>query len=224
MSGADKTAAHHGTRNRLYIHARGAGAVPVLEAADVLNVLGIPGAEGAGVGGGTARSRERPADVLLCRAQDVRVGAAGGTAVGRVALDVGIVCPQAAVHLDNAQGCLGAAEAYTRTKCDRAQMAERCRVAGVVFQPMIFESLGGVSVEAERVIKSLNRMVAENQDTPYGEVATRFWQRLSIDLQRAGHRAFSRRVARGKDLEGEGMGVFSGSGVFLTEAEGSLHA
>jgi hypothetical protein len=91
------------------------------------------------VGVGTGGGRERPADVLLCRAQDVRVGAAGGSAVGRVALDVGIVCPQAGVHLDNAQEVLGAAEAYSRTKCDRAQMAERCRVAGVVFQPMIFE-------------------------------------------------------------------------------------
>jgi hypothetical protein len=162
--------------------------------------------------------------VLLCRAQDVWVGAAGGAAAGRVALDVGIVCPQATFHLDTAQERVGAAEAYTRTKCDRAQMGERCRVAGVVFQPMIFESLGGVSIEAERVMKSLNRMVAENQDTPYGEVATRFWQRLSIDLQRAGHRAFSRRVARGKDLDGEGGGVFAGSGAFLTEAEGALHA
>ena len=175
MSGGDKTAAHHCTRNRLYIHARGAGTVPFLEAADVLNVLGIPGVEGKGVAGGNTRSRERPADVLLCRAQDVSVGGAGGAAVGRVALDIGIVCPQAAVHLVSAQESLGAAEAYTRTKCDRAQMVERCRVAGVVFQPMIFESLGGVSIEAERVIKSLNRMVAENQNTPYGEVATWFW-------------------------------------------------
>ena len=79
-------------------------------------------------------------------------------------------------------------------------------------------------MEAERVIKSLSRMVAENQDTPYGEVATQFWQRLSIDLQRARHRAFSRRVARGKDLEGECGGVFVGLSAFLTEAEGSLHA
>ena len=69
-------------------------------------------------------------------------------------------------------------------------MVETCRVAGVVFQPMIFESLGGVSVEAERVIKSLSRMVAENQDTPYGEVATRFWQRVSIDIQRGGAQGF----------------------------------
>ena len=88
MSGGDKTATHHCIRNRLYIHAKGAGAVPVLEAADVLNVLGVPGQEGEGGAGGTARSRERPADVLLCRAQDVRVGAAGGAAAGRVALDV----------------------------------------------------------------------------------------------------------------------------------------
>jgi len=59
---------------------------------------------------------------------------------------------------------------------------------------MIFESLGGVSGEAERVIKSLNKAVAENTDTSESEVATLFWQRLSIDIQRSGHRAFARRV------------------------------
>ena len=47
---------------------------------------------------------------------------------------------------------------------------------------------------------------------------------MSIDIQRAGHRAFARRVVRGNDLEGEGKGVFTGSGAFLMEAEGSLHA
>ena len=78
MSVGDETASHHCIRKRLYIHAKGAGAVPVLEAADVLNVLGIPEQEGDGGAGGIARSRERSADVLLCRAHDVRVGAAGG--------------------------------------------------------------------------------------------------------------------------------------------------
>ena len=48
---------------------------------------------------------------------------------------------------------------------------------------MTFKSLGGVSAETEKVIKNLNRMIAENQDTPHGEVATRFWQRVSIDIQ-----------------------------------------
>ena len=106
-----------------------------MEAADVLNVLGSVVWEG--VGGGNTRSQERPADVLLCRAQDVRVGVAGGAAVGRVGcwdcLSAG------GSTFGYAKERLGAAEAYTRTKCDRAQMAERW----VVLQPMIFESLGG---------------------------------------------------------------------------------
>ena len=39
--------------------------------------------------------------------------------------------------------------------------------------------------EAEAVIKCLNKMVAENNDTPELEVATQFWRRLSIDIQRS---------------------------------------
>ena len=90
----------------------------------------------------TGDTRERPADVLLCRAQDSIVGTGGGA--GRVALDIGIICPQATCHLANAaEEKVGAAEAYARTKCARAGIAQRCRDAGVVFQPLIFESLGG---------------------------------------------------------------------------------
>ena len=96
---------------------------------------------------------------------------------------------------------LGAAEDYVGIKCGRQNTEERCRNAGVVFQPMIFESLGGVSKEAELVIKSINKAVAENTDTSETEVATHFWQRLSIDIQRSGHRAFSRRL-RQRSLEG----------------------
>ena len=70
-----------------------------------------------------------------------------------------------------------------------------------MFQPLIFESLGGVGLEAERVIKSLNQVVAATTDSPHGEVATRFWQRVSIDMQRCQHRAFVRRVVGG-DVSG----------------------
>ena len=73
----------------------------------------------------------------------------------RAALDVGIVCPQAASHLGAAAADVcGAAEEYARTKCSPADMERRCGEVGVVFKPLIFESLGGVSVEAERVIKA----------------------------------------------------------------------
>ena len=59
---------------------------------------------------------------------------------------------------------------------------------------LIFESLGGVSLEADRVIKTMNRAVAANTDSPLGEVATRFWNKISVDIVRGSHRAFKRRT------------------------------
>ena len=149
--------------------------------------------------------RERPADVLLTGARNVRTGAAGVVS-GKIALDVGIVCPQAQSHLSDAAGeRLGAAEAYVKHKCGHHSVERRCRERGVVFQPMIFESTGGVSVEAEGVIKCLSKAVADNQDSPEGEVATLFWHRLAIDLQRAGHRALARRL-RQRGVDGGVLG------------------
>ena len=188
-----------------YSHSKRGATAPILEAGGILGTLGVDEGRGGGRGGRAradgGRNLERPADVLLCRAQDVRLGVAA-RGDGRVALDVGVVCPQAASHMATAAGeRLGAAEEYVRAKCGRQQTEERCRQAGVIFQPMIFESLGGVSGEAERVIKSLNKAVAENTDTSEMEVATHFWHRLAIDIQRSGHRAFSRRV---RQVDGEG--------------------
>ena len=96
--------------------------VPQLEASGVSRLLGLNTGDD---------TRERPADVLLCRAQDVVTGS-GGSGASRVALDIGIVCPQAAGHLATAaQERLGAAEEYVRTKCARADTERRCQEAGV---------------------------------------------------------------------------------------------
>jgi len=184
MGGGDKTVNHNEVRDDVYAQAKRSHLAPQLEAMGVSSLLGLEQARD---------TRERPADVLLCRAQDIIVGTGGGA--GRVALDIGIICPQAACHLENAaRERVGAAEAYARTKCARAGVAQRCRDAGVVFQPLIFESLGGVSLEADRVIKSMNRAVAANTDSPLGEVATRFWHKISVDIVRGGYRAFKRRT------------------------------
>ena len=64
----------------------------------------------------------------------------------------------------------------------------------MVFQPMIFESFGGVSAEAERVLKSLDKVVAANTDASEEVVATRFWRRVGVDILRANCRAFHRRL------------------------------
>ena len=153
---------------------------PILEARGVLAVLGVEdrqsGAVVLGVGNGD-NNRERPADVLLCRAQDVRTGD-GRRDHGRIALDVGITCPQAAYNVaEAATEQLGAVEKYVRAKCGRRDTERRCAEAGVCFQPMIFESLGGVSAEADGVIRCLNKAVALATDSLEGEVATLFWQR-----------------------------------------------
>jgi hypothetical protein len=99
---------------------------------------------------------------------------------------------------------LGAAEEYVRTKFARNEIGRRCREAGVVFQPMIFESFGGVSSEAERVIKSLNKAVAANSDVSEEAVATQFWHRVGVDILRGNCRAFHRRV--GGACWGRGLG------------------
>ena len=72
-----------------------------------------------------------------------------------------------------------------------------------------------MSAEAERVIKCLNKLVAVNNDSRDGEIAPLFWQRLSIDIQRAGHRACARRLSHkgGFGDGGVGWGVRGGFGL-----------
>jgi len=207
MSGGDKTLTHNVIRDNIYVHARKAHTMPRLEACGVTCLLGL---------GSVEEGQERPADVLLCRPQDISTGVRHGA--GRVALDIGIICPQAAGHLDSAsREPLGAAEVYARAKCGRGDMERRCRDAGVIFQPMIFESTGGVSVEAERVLKCLNKAVAVNSDTSEVVVATRFWQRIGIDLLRGSCRAFHRRlVDKNGGLESAGREIGFVTGLTVT--------
>ena len=107
----------------------------------------------------------------------------------------------------SAESC-GAAEEYGRTKCARADIARRCADVNIVFQPMIFESLGGVSSEADRVLKCLNKAVAVNTDTSEEVVATRFWQRIGVDILRGNCRSFHRRLVTGGNKEEAGYGYF----------------
>ena len=117
-AGGDKVVNHNCVRDAIYIHAARAHTAPRLEACGVSRLLGLDDASDRNV---------RPADVLLCRAQDVHTGV-GGAGAGKVALDVGIICPQAAGHLADAVGkSLGAAEEYVKTQCGRGDTERRCR-------------------------------------------------------------------------------------------------
>ena len=68
------------------------------------------------------------------------------------------------------------------------------------------------------VLKGINRIVAQNTGVSVGDVATRFWQRVSVDMQRHMHRALVRRVNRnGGSSDGLGRVV---DGVALLEELG----
>ena len=75
MAGGDKTAAHHCVRNDVYHHAGRGNTGPVLEAAGVLDMLGVQDAQG--------RLGERPADVAMeCTGSAYRYWGEGSTQGG----------------------------------------------------------------------------------------------------------------------------------------------
>ena len=116
----------------------------------------------------------------------------------KVALDVGIICPQAPDHINNTrEEVVGAAEAYARRKRGHQATEDKCRERGILFQPLIFESTESVSKEVEDTVKVICIAVADKTNSPYASIAQQLWRRLSVDIQRAGHRALTRRLADG---------------------------
>jgi hypothetical protein len=183
MGGGDAVARHNENRDTLHKQAKARGTRPELEKTKLL----------AGLNRNVNLGGRRPADTLLHSTGGIHT--ARGRQMGKIALDVGIVNPQAASHIHNAaRETLGAAKGYTQHKRERNDTDRLCMQAGVDYQPMVWESLGGCSAEASEVVKSLNRLVANNTNTPLAEVAHRFWQRTSVDLQKANHRAWAKRA------------------------------
>ena len=139
MGGGDKVVTHNECRNTIHRQSVVAGARPELEKGGLLSGLGWHDVEG-----------KRPADTLLCSTAGVLTGS--GRNRPRIALDVGVVNPQAQGHrTEAAQRTLGAAGEYIKKKCAHNDTERRCQEAGIEFQPVVFESLGGVSEEADRV-------------------------------------------------------------------------
>ena len=68
MAGGDKTVNHNIVRDDIYMHAQRAHTAPRLEACGVSRLMGLQD---------EADGQIRPADVLLCRAQDVQTGLGG---------------------------------------------------------------------------------------------------------------------------------------------------
>ena len=183
MSGGDAVLRHNQNRDTIHSQCRAAGVRPELEKARVL----------AGIAQEKDLNGRRPADTLLRNCGGVKT--VRGRRLPQVALDIGFVNPQAAAHLHAAaKEQTGAAKEYTESKRSKDDTDALCEKAGVDYQPLVWETTCGIAPEAADILRSLNRLVAVNTNTPLGEVARRFWQRVSVDLQKANHRALVKRV------------------------------
>jgi hypothetical protein len=114
----DKTVNQNVIRGDFHMHTKRTHTAPSLEACSVSRLMGLQD---------EADGQIRPADVLLCRAQDVQTGM--GVVDGKVASEIGIIlCPQAMGHLGStACEFLGAAEEYGKTKCTRGHIERSVR-------------------------------------------------------------------------------------------------
>jgi hypothetical protein len=136
----------------------------------------------------------RPADVL--------VEGLGGTS-GRhntsekVALDVKVINALGTDHYsDTSQGPLVAAEAYREKSLALNQTAERCRVQGIVYEPLVFTSQGGCEKHAEGIIAQIAEATARAEDLEAAAVKADIFEQISACLARHTARAISRRSPR----------------------------
>ena len=179
MSGGNAVLRRNECRDTVFKIAKPAGTRPVREKAGLL----ASGAQDRDGG-------RRPADVLLQYPNGVHT--ARGRGMPSVALDFAIVNPQGARYREGAaREVLAAAKSYTQYKRDFLETDRKCLGANIDFQPVVWESFGGVSEEGREVLKSLYRLVALNTNTPLTAVAQRYWHRFSVDIQKANHRAFA---------------------------------
>lgn len=178
MAGGDATLRHNEGRDTIHKQAQLAMLRPELEQQGLLRGLGQPELAG-----------RRPADTLLCNVGALSLP--GGAQHRKVALDIGFVNPQALSHMTQAvQGPLEAAKSYVQRKRDHNSTQNRCHEAGIDYRPIVFEVFGGLAPESQKILDSINNAAAEITNTPLPEVAQRFWTRVSIDLQKANHRAW----------------------------------
>jgi len=181
VAGGDHVVQHNEVRNTVHREAAKANMRPELEKAGLLNDLGWPGAAG-----------RRPADTLLVNGACVAV--TSRRRYMKVALDFAVVSPfgVGAIRAASAE-VLATAKAYTETKRSYKNTQRLCEEADIGFEPIVFESTGGLEPEGQQILESILAEVAKATGRTKADVIARVKGRISIDLCRAQSRAIRRR-------------------------------
>ncbi len=88
---------------------------------------------------------------------------------------------------------LATAEEYATRKRQHLRTQELCEAAGIGFEPVVFETAGGLEAGGRKILESILAEVAKVRGKPVNEVVDQVKARISLDLQRAQHRAIARR-------------------------------
>ena len=131
----------------------------------------------------------RPADIMIHTVGPDR------THFSDIALDFAVISPLTAQRLRQPAEVLGGARAYAEQKRTFQSTAARCAEANVGFEPVIFESAGGLDDAGRKVFETMCADVAQRTEGSKHDVLQRVKTRISIDLQRAAHRSLQKRAA-----------------------------
>ena len=185
MSGGDHTLQHNDVRNIVHSWCERARLNPEKEASGLLANLPEP------------ESRRRPADVLACSAALFAKKLPDGTLERmppRIAFDFAVVNSLGRGHWRETLGEPGAASnSYTEKKRAYRNTAQQCELAGVRFQPMVFEAQGGVSKDAAQILHTLAHAVARAENADPTRCKQDLLQRVALALARHGASAIKRR-------------------------------
>ena len=115
----------------------------------------------------------------------------------RVALDFAVINGCGQGHWDKTfDGALKAAVAYSEQKANRNNTRVRCREAGLAFEPMVFETQGGIEPRAAAVLHRIAAAVAVVEEADVETTKSVLLQRLAVIIARGNAKAIQRREAQ----------------------------
>ena len=118
-------------------------------------------------------SQSRPADVFVEEWTDGR----------KMAFDISVISPTQEAIVDRAAFFPASAIEMRKTEKNRKHI-DNCRASGLHFEPLVVETFGGWDLAAVKILKSVAIQCAPRKGLAPALEIKRFFQRLSIALQR----------------------------------------
>ena len=129
----------------------------------------------------TGSTQIRPADTLLIAPPSLKPNS--WRKFPRLALDLAVTCPVTQPLIAQAAAeTLSAAGKYADRKRGSGDIAMRCAAANLGYEPVVFESFGGIERGGMELLSSICSKVDQQQQSRIGEAKRLCLARLSFDL------------------------------------------